>query len=797
MHAIIMAGGEGQRLRPLSCISPKPLIPVLGRPVMAYTLELAARHGVREIHVTLGYQPERIEEAFGCAWGGMRIDYHRERTPLGTAGSVREAARDWKETFFVLSGDALTDCDLSGALSFHRRTGALATLVLKKCEKPLEYGVVVTDQAGRIERFIEKPDWEEAIGDWVNTGIYILEPEALRFIPQGRAYDFGRELFPLLIRQGLPVYGYAMQGYWCDVGDVHAYVQACADMLDGKVKLECGYEADETGNLLAPDACVSESAQLVAPCYIGPGAQIAPGAVIGPHTVVEAHAHVLRGAHVKRSIVMENARIGAHATLSGAIAGRGAQAQTRSALREGCVLGEGAVLEEEAELTRGARVWPQKRIEAGRRVEEDVVWGDCLHARVRGDVLEVASLQEAIQGACAWARLCGANSVALMHSGGGQAKQQLSGAAAQLNADGVRCFDLGSGSEAMLRVQARMLDAQAGIFFKKRRMVLLDAHQCPPSRAQRRALELSRPGAAAQGKSGETIRVRGAKEYYLAHLCRAADRAALREMQPYAVIACPKKAQEKCVRALLAQLGLENVRVCAGRHAQVRSYETGFFLDADGKSVKIADSRGVFSEPNRELLAVLALIDRGESPIVLSARAPQAAQALCASAGVPCTTVREGGAGYAQALSQHTAQKDFHEDGLYALVCLLSFFVRARMIPRALLEAHVHDAFCEQEIDCARTRIGRVLCAISTELHAPWESGAVSAHTQNGCVTLYAPEQQGRIHILTQSRDMETAQELCDCMAARVNEQIRALGGARKAQRDETSSTSDLHGFPS
>ena len=778
MHAIIMAGGEGQRLRPLSCISPKPLMPVLGRPVMAYTIDLAARHGITALHVTLGYLAETIEAAFGREASGIRMEYHRERTPLGTAGSIREAAKGIDDSFFVLSGDALTDCDLSDALAFHRSKGALATMVLKKCEKPLDYGVVVTDADGRVKRFVEKPDWEEAVSDQVNTGIYILEPAVLRFIPQGRAYDFGRELFPLLLAQGLPVYGYAMKGYWCDVGDVQAYVQACADVLDGKTQIEPICERDGMGNLIAADACVSESAQIHAPCFIGPGAQIAPGAIVGPHAVIEADAHVLRGARVKRSVVMTDARIAQDAALSGAVVGCGAQVRARAAMREGCVLGDGAVLEEEAELTRGARVWPQKRIEAGQRVEADVVWGDCLRVHLRGDALEAETLAEAAQGACTWAGLCRAQSVALMHVSGKHARQArllLAGAAAQLSAGGVRCLDLGGGSEAMLRVQARLLGAQAAVFFKRRRMTLLDARQCPPGRSQRRALELSRGGALMPEKPGACIRVRGAKEYYLAHLYRAADQEALLAMQPYAVVACPKKSQEKCVHALMHRLGLENVRVCAGAQAQVRSYETGFFLSRDGKCVTIADSRGTFSMPQNALLGVLALIDQGERTVVLRTEDPPAAQTLCKAANVAFRVTRDEEA-YVLALADFPAQKDFHEDGLYAFICLLSCFVRARTIPRALLDAHVHAAFCEEEVACARARIARVLSALSQELDAPWESGAVNALTPSGSVTLSAVGRQGRIRILAQSGDTEAARELCTQMTRRVGAKIREMG---------------------
>ena len=214
MKAIIMAGGEGSRLRPLTCDCPKPMVPLMDRPVMSYALELLKRHHVREAAVTLQYLPDRVRDYFGDgAEFGLSIRYYAEREPMGTAGSVKQAQDFLTETFAVLSGDGVTDCDLTEALRFHRERGALATMVLKHVETPLEYGVVVADREGRVQRFVEKPGWSEVFSDTVNTGIYILEPEALEHIPANRPYDFGNELFPSMVEAGLPVYAYVMSGY--------------------------------------------------------------------------------------------------------------------------------------------------------------------------------------------------------------------------------------------------------------------------------------------------------------------------------------------------------------------------------------------------------------------------------------------------------------------------------------------------------------------------------------------------------------------------------------------------------
>ena len=283
-----MAGGEGTRLRPLTCDCPKPMIRLMNRPLMQYALILLKRHGIRDIAVTLGYQPDAVTDAFGDGGEmGVNLRYYIESAPLGTAGGVRQAADFLDETFVALSGDGVTDLDITAALAFHRARGALATLVLKRADDPLDYGVVDVDADGRVRSFHEKPDWSEVLCDTVNTGIYILEPEALKRIPADRACDFGREVFPRMVADGLPVYGYVTDDYWCDVGDVRAYLMVHADAMEGRIRLE-GLAGLSGRAVQLPGAVVDRAAALEGPCLIGPGARVRAGAHVGPCSVVGA-----------------------------------------------------------------------------------------------------------------------------------------------------------------------------------------------------------------------------------------------------------------------------------------------------------------------------------------------------------------------------------------------------------------------------------------------------------------------------------------------------------------------------
>ena len=233
-----MAGGQGTRLRPLTSNQPKPMIPIAGVPCMEHIVNLLKRHGVEEIVVTLQFMPDEIRDYFGDGsdWG-VSMSYSVEDAPAGTAGSVKLAEEHLKgERVLVISGDALTDCDLGAVLSFHEERGAEATMVLKSVENPLEFGVVITEGDGRITRFLEKPTWGQVFSDTVNTGIYLLEPSVLEEIPAEGEYDFSKELFPNLLEAGRPLYGYVTEDYWEDIGTLEQYMKAQRDVLDGKMR---------------------------------------------------------------------------------------------------------------------------------------------------------------------------------------------------------------------------------------------------------------------------------------------------------------------------------------------------------------------------------------------------------------------------------------------------------------------------------------------------------------------------------------------------------------------------------
>ena len=263
MKAVIMAGGEGTRLRPITSLRPKPMVPIVNQPVMEHIIGLVKHHGIEEIVATLAFMPRTIQDYFGAGeeWG-VDISYAVEESPLGTAGSVKNAAHllDDAEPFLVISGDAITDIDLTEIIRFHKDRGAAVTIALKRVPDPLDFGVVITAEDGLVERFLEKPSWGQVFSDTINTGIYVVEPWVLDFIPEGESYDFSAELFPALMEAGHSIYGVAADGYWCDVGSKESYMQVHRDILDGQVKLFVpGIHARE-GLWVAESARIDETA---------------------------------------------------------------------------------------------------------------------------------------------------------------------------------------------------------------------------------------------------------------------------------------------------------------------------------------------------------------------------------------------------------------------------------------------------------------------------------------------------------------------------------------------------------
>ncbi len=376
MKAVIMAGGEGTRLRPLTCNRPKPMVPVVNKPVMEHIIDLLKKHNLTDIAVTLQYMPELIKEFFhdGNEFG-VNMRYYIEQTPLGTAGSVKNAEEFLNDTFVVISGDALTDIDLSKAIEFHFNKGSIATLILKRVDVPLEYGVVVTNDEGRITRFLEKPSWGEVFSDTVNTGIYILSPEVLGYFNKNEMFDFSKDLFPILLKEEKPIYGFITEDYWCDIGDLRAYNQVHMDILDGKVKVVIPGKEIREGVWVDEGTEYDNEAVIHSPCVIGKNTRIKKSAIINSYSVIGDFNIINERSGIKRSILWKNCIVDRNVQIRVSVICNKVHMKDNTSTFENSVIGDSTVLKDNVIIKPNIKVWPDKMIDEGAEVNSNLVWG--------------------------------------------------------------------------------------------------------------------------------------------------------------------------------------------------------------------------------------------------------------------------------------------------------------------------------------------------------------------------------------------------------------------------------------
>lgn len=370
MKAVIMAGGEGSRLRPLTCDIPKPLAEVCGKPVIKHITELLESCGVDEASVTLHYLPNMIKEYFEDIKLRMKLNFVLEDKPLGTAGSVKNAAKNFNEPFVVISGDAMCNFRLDKIMDYHMAKKAAVTIAVSSVSDPREYGLVRYDESGLVTGFSEKPGWEQAVCSTANTGIYIINPEILELIPDSEKYDFAADLFPKMLNLSLPIAAYRADGYWCDIGDIGEYLRCQRDVLE----LRAGDLTDLklAQGIYSKGVLSQTDYHIVPPVYIGEKTEIGSGAVIGPYSVIGDGCCIGENAKIRGSVLLDNSFVGKNSSINSALVCRNASVREEAQMYEGSVLGFGSVLGRGAVIDKNVLVWPEKSIGEYACVRENV-----------------------------------------------------------------------------------------------------------------------------------------------------------------------------------------------------------------------------------------------------------------------------------------------------------------------------------------------------------------------------------------------------------------------------------------
>lgn len=339
LKVMILAAGEGMRLRPLTEHLPKPLTPVANRPVMEHTLHMLAKQGIKEVMINISYLPEMIQEYFGSGERyGLKIHYSVEDKALGTAGGVKKVEDFFNDTFLIISGDGLVDLDISRLMRQHRSKKALGTMVVHNADMKYEYGVVISSSAGLIKKFIEKPFWSDVFSSKVNTGIYVFEPGIFEYIPRNRFYDFGSQVWLQLLKKKKKIFSYELKDYWCDIGDIGVYRRAQYDALCGRVHVSMPGREIQKGIWVGHDSSIDNRATLLPPCIIGDQCRIGPMSRIGPNTTIGDHARVGSEAVITGSVLWNNVTVSQKSILVDCIVTSQVTVNSNEACMHGAIL---------------------------------------------------------------------------------------------------------------------------------------------------------------------------------------------------------------------------------------------------------------------------------------------------------------------------------------------------------------------------------------------------------------------------------------------------------------------------
>ncbi|MFI0419924.1 sugar phosphate nucleotidyltransferase [Spongiactinospora sp. 9N601] len=832
MKAVVMAGGEGTRLRPMTANQPKPLLPVVNRPIMEHVLRLLRRHGLTETVVTVQFLAALVRNYFGDGEElGMSLYYATEEMPLGTAGSVKNAADKLRDDrFMVISGDALTDIDLTDMIRFHRDNGALVTIGLKRVPNPLEFGIVIVDEQGKVQRFLEKPTWGQVFSDTVNTGIYVMEPEVLDEVVTGQAVDWSADVFPRLLDRGAPLYGYVADGYWEDVGTHESYLKAQCDALSGWVKLDIGAFEMSPGVWVAEGASVDADAVLKGPLYIGDYAKVEAGAELREYSVLGSNVVVREGAFLHRAVVHDNVYIGPGANLRGCVIGKNTDVMTGARIEESAVIGDECIIEAEAYVSSGVKIYPFKTIEAGAVVNTSVIWESRGQRSLFGPrgvsgLVNVEITPElCVRLASAYATtLKKGTSVVTSRDSSRAARALKRAVVSALNAGAIDVLDLEAAPLPVARFHTSRTGAVGGIAVRTTAgdpqsvdIVFTDDQGADLSLGAQRKLErvFSRQEfrRAFPGEIAELSFPARAVEDYAHELLRCVDMSGVRGADMKVVIDCAGGTSSLVMPTLLGRVGVDVLTVNARlddasptetlaerrrdlqRLAELVSSSRAAFgvrFDPVGERVALVDEKGQLISEERALLVVLDLVaaERRGGRVALPVTTTRVAEQVCRFHGVQvqwtATAVEEltsaaAGQGMVFAADGRGGfvVPEFGPtvDGIAVFMRLLGLVARTRL-SLSRIDARIPEArLLRRTVPTPWAAKGAVMRSVieAAEGHQIDTTDGVRVVDDDGGWALMLPDPSEPVtHLWAEAHDMDTAQSLLEHWARVVE---RAAG---------------------
>ncbi len=828
-----MAGGEGSRLRPLTSRRPKPLAPVAGKPVMEHIIALLHRHEIDEIVCTLHYLADEIVSYFNSGSNfGVTMHYVVEDTPLGTAGAVKMAHEQLAgEPFLVISGDALTDIDLTALIEHHKRENNAVTIALQRVTNPLEFGVVVTDERGQITRFLEKPSWGEVFSDTINTGIYVLEPGILDRMQRGRVYDFSKDLFPEMLRDGARLGGFVIDAYWTDIGNLEQYQQANYDAVEGKVRLDALSGEPVAGVIMGKHCRIDPSAKLHGPIVLGEGVRIGANVeVVGP-SVIGDHAIIEPGARINRSVLWEDSYVGEEATLNDCTIADRNTIERRATIGEATVVGRGCTIGAGATVNGNLKLWPDKWVTSGSIVSMSLIYGQKWPGSLFGSVgitglanLEITPEFALKLGQAFGSYLKPGQSVMTSRDTHPAARVMNRCIISGLLSVGIHVLDLRSyplplaryavriGGDGGVHVRVAPTDANALIF------EFFDSVGITTDKNTERKIEnlffredFRRTPMDEVGTLDFPSRM---LERYTAAFLEALQARALREAGYKVVIDYAWGNASIVLPQVLGGLGVDQVSLNAYYDAKrartfrndrehhleqlaavVQSLEAdlGILIDSDGETFALVDDKGRVVGRNRLMALITLLIARANpgARIAMPVTVPTAVERIAGEHGATIVRTRSdrrslmalaekdgptlsfaGGADYEMIFPEF--QPAF--DGLYAAAKVLELLAAEQVPASALVDELPAWHMAGRVVPCPWDRKGSVMRVLHDESRA----GDIDTIDgiripQNGGWVLVLPDaSEASVNVIAESSSDESAARAADDMAARIAHLIAA-----------------------
>ena len=756
MKAVIMAGGEGSRLRPLTCTLPKPMARLCGRPVLTYILDILIEAGFTEAVLTLQYMPNVITSYFpDDEYRGMSLEYVIEDEPLGTAGSVKNAVGGTGESVLVISGDALCDYSLCEAIAHHKQNGNDVTILCAEVSDPREYGLLKLSDDLRVTGFLEKPAWGQVTSDVANTGIYILEPSCLAEIPDGMKYDFAFDLFPKLLSSGRRLGAYIPQGYWCDIGDLESYRRCQYDMLSGKVKLNIPSVAEgvfSRGTLPRGDYIITP------PVYIGCDVQIECGAVIGPGTVIDDGCLVGRGASVRESAVLENAYISAGCTVNCAVIASGASLKRGARVFEGGALGSESVLGENSVIAAGVLVWPKKEVENGTVCRENVKYQKpskffLSENTFRGDFGVELTPEKAAQLGCAVASLGESVRVGVGTDGQVNSEALRYGLLGGLVSCGARVWDFSECFYSQMFFYTAFCGLRTGIYINGGEngvsVSITGRGGLSVTRAEQRELEnrLSRSEFRRSGSESckSVSDMKSMNMMYMRELCAQAEKGLSGTEVSYV-----------CSNTLIGDVLLSTFKRLG---CKCDSDSLVVWVNDSGTRLKIFEDG--FSYPFEKLVALAAYTElKSGNDVAVPWDTPETVAVLASSLGRRALRYADSATAQSDADAREIGIRQlWTRDALFLAVKILSVMHSEKKSLRELM-ADIPEFYISKrviDIDVSPARLTKLLS--KSEYTSAGEG--VFRKTDGGTVRIKAENSGKALRIIAESASLEASEELC------------------------------------